>query len=278
MNLRIFSTINRARCDAAFHPLDAWTPTDWATALAGEVGELCNLIKKFRRGDFAVGDPDLHPDEYTLEELEPIMDAARVATDETHDAYWLLTPEAHDAIAAEIGDVLAYLDLLAQRLGIDLGDATRDKFNAVSERIGSGIRMPPDPDLREDDWPRLPCEAACGGTVDPGAVLLGKVICGSCPDPRRPTRPRRRGVSGPGVVPDGTVCEACGEPATGYYYADQGRDHPICGHSCVPALISRRKPDRPHSCPDWEKGCSYFHPDDPDLWCVGCAPKEANNA
>jgi NTP pyrophosphatase (non-canonical NTP hydrolase) len=83
------------------HTLDSWSPTDWACAVAGEVGEACNLIKKLRRGE------DI-----------PVQ-----------------------AIAFELADAVGYIDLLAARLGIDLGEAVREKFNIVSERVGSKVRL-----------------------------------------------------------------------------------------------------------------------------------------
>jgi len=41
----------------------------------------------------------------------------------------------------EIGDVGACLDLLAQSLGSTLGECIRTKFNIVSDRIGSDIKL-----------------------------------------------------------------------------------------------------------------------------------------
>lgn len=85
---------NLLRCEDAFHPLFEWSPTDWATAMAGECGEACNLIKKLRRGeDIPTGQ-----------------------------------------IADELADLIIYTDLLAARLGIDLGAAVVRKFNEVSDR------------------------------------------------------------------------------------------------------------------------------------------------
>ena len=81
--------------------LDAWRPTDWACATAGELGEACNLIKKQRRGE-----------DIPLE-----------------------------AIAHELADTVIYLDLLAHSLGIDLGDAVVRKFDIVSDRVGSSIKL-----------------------------------------------------------------------------------------------------------------------------------------
>lgn len=92
---------NVERCEGSFHSVEDWSPTDWATALAGEVGEACNLIKKRRRGE-------------------------NVPT---------------KAIADELADTATYLDLLAARLGIDLGEAVRTKFNVISDRVGSVVRL-----------------------------------------------------------------------------------------------------------------------------------------
>ena len=93
---------NRLRCEEVFHPIDGWSPTDWACALAGEVGELCNLIKKLRRGE-----------NIPLHEL-----------------------------ADEAADVQIYLDLLCTRLGIDLSAATVRKFNRISQERGSTHYLP----------------------------------------------------------------------------------------------------------------------------------------
>jgi NTP pyrophosphatase (non-canonical NTP hydrolase) len=95
VTLREFSRANAARCQDVFHSVDAWSQTDWATALAGEVGEYCNLVKKRRRGEAI-------PDQL---------------------------------IADELGDILAYLDLNATAAGLDLSRAAVSKFNAVSERV-----------------------------------------------------------------------------------------------------------------------------------------------
>jgi NTP pyrophosphatase (non-canonical NTP hydrolase) len=92
---------NVRRCHEVFHNLDEWSLSDWGCALAGEVGEACNLIKKHRRG----------------EDIDP------------------------DLIAEEVADAVIYADLLLARMGKDLGEAVRAKFNKVSQRRGSGIRL-----------------------------------------------------------------------------------------------------------------------------------------
>ncbi len=90
---------NVRRCEDVFHPLISWSPTDWACAMAGECGEACNLVKKMRRGE-------------TVPDQE---------------------------IAAELADLVIYADLLAARLGINLGEAIVRKFDAVSRRRGSSV-------------------------------------------------------------------------------------------------------------------------------------------
>jgi NTP pyrophosphatase (non-canonical NTP hydrolase) len=79
-----------------------WTPADWMTATMGELGELANFMKKVRRGDS------------TLEEMR-------------------------ENIEKEFADVVIYLDILASQYGIDLGEATRKKFNEVSERVDANM-------------------------------------------------------------------------------------------------------------------------------------------
>ncbi len=81
-----------------------WQPAHWMNALVGEVGECANLIKKVDRGDLSL-------------------------------------EEARDKIGKEIADIQCYLDLLAMKLGLDLGEVTVKKFNEVSDRIGSEIKL-----------------------------------------------------------------------------------------------------------------------------------------
>jgi NTP pyrophosphatase (non-canonical NTP hydrolase) len=85
---------------------EEWDLSKWGNALTGELGEAANLIKKIEREDF------------TLD-------------------------EARAELGKELADVVCYLDLLANRAGIDLGKATLDKFNEISERVGSPVRLTP---------------------------------------------------------------------------------------------------------------------------------------
>lgn len=79
-----------------------WTPAQWCQAVMGELGEYANIRKKFERGD--------------IDETEFLRLARK-----------------------ELADVQTYLDLLAYRLGIDLGEATIEKFNEVSARVGAPV-------------------------------------------------------------------------------------------------------------------------------------------
>lgn len=81
-----------------------WTRSDWLEAIVGELGEYANNSKKFRRGD-------------------------------------MTEREFFNAACKELADVQTYLDILAHQLGIDLGQATIDKWNEVSRRIKCGIRI-----------------------------------------------------------------------------------------------------------------------------------------
>lgn len=99
--LKMLRDRNLTRCARFGHQVDEWSETDWACAVAGEVGEMCNLIKKKRRGD-------------------------RVCQED---------------IADEIADVVIYLDLLCAKIGIDLEEAIKEKFNQKSRERGFPERI-----------------------------------------------------------------------------------------------------------------------------------------
>jgi len=101
--LRHFKSASGARSHSMPDGSD-WTDGEWVCALVGEVGELANLIKKIRRGD-------------------------------------INRMDVQDDIADELADIQTYLDLLAFRLGVDLGEATKSKFNRVSDRVGSEVKL-----------------------------------------------------------------------------------------------------------------------------------------
>ena len=105
-----------ARTEEVFHKVHDWTPTDWACAMAGECGEACNAVKKIRRLET---NTNTAKDPQTLE-------------------------EATVAVADELADTIIYANLLAARLGIDLGQAVVRKFNLVSLRMSATVYLPED--------------------------------------------------------------------------------------------------------------------------------------
>lgn len=97
--------------------LDAWSVADWAVAMAGEAGEVCNAVKKLRRVEDGLAN-----------ENDP---GRRIETVEA----------AHAAIAEELADTVLYAILLAARINVDLGQAVAAKFNKTSERYGFPERL-----------------------------------------------------------------------------------------------------------------------------------------
>ncbi len=92
-NTKRLPTFKNARGEPAHSEPDGsdWKLSAWSNAVLGELGELANLIKKVERGDFT-------------------------------------QQEVQQKIADEIADVQTYLDILAFRCGVDLGEATVHKF------------------------------------------------------------------------------------------------------------------------------------------------------
>ena len=84
-----------------YNIVDNWTPLEWSAAAGGELGELQNLLKKVRRGD------------KDITQYQVLAD-----------------------VASEIADVIIYLDLLAYKLNIDLGQAVAATFNNKTKKLG----------------------------------------------------------------------------------------------------------------------------------------------
>lgn len=101
LTFKRFHKVNVARGKADIKHSHNWIPLSWGGALAGEVGELCNYLKKMSRGD----------------KIDK------------------------QALAHEIGDIMTYLSLLADKLDIDLEKAIVEKFNIVSKRWGSKFKL-----------------------------------------------------------------------------------------------------------------------------------------
>lgn len=99
--------------DANYVRQQEWDPTDAITIeyrgneLSGEVGELCNLIKKLARERLG-----LRGSRATKEQL-----------------------------AEELADVIICTDLIAMQLGISLEIVVKNKFNATSEKYELQTRI-----------------------------------------------------------------------------------------------------------------------------------------
>lgn len=106
------SAINLARC-LRWHPdgINSWSFSDWAVALAGEVGELCDVVKKLNRVRDGLRGNKLKPEELVVE------------------------------LSKEVADVYIYLDLFAQAAKINLYESVKAKFNEVSDRNGFPERL-----------------------------------------------------------------------------------------------------------------------------------------
>lgn len=92
---------NRKMSEDSFPASKKWKTADWAMAITGELGELCNMFKKRSHGK-----------EISQEDIEH-----------------------------EFADIQIYLEKWADREGIDLASATRKKFNIVAERVRSKAKL-----------------------------------------------------------------------------------------------------------------------------------------
>ncbi len=107
-----FSTANKERCEAPTgfnHKVDGWSEAEWLAAATGELGEVAHAVKAILRQRDGL-------------------------TNDTRSA-----DELRQKMCEEIADTIIYLDLLAQRSGILIEDAIREKFNKMSEKIGSSV-------------------------------------------------------------------------------------------------------------------------------------------
>lgn len=107
LDLAAFRPINVERATEGFKCYDNQPLTYWTTALAGEVGELCNMIKKMQRVERGGIDGG---SSYTAKDITKEM------------------------LKEEIGGIAIYLDLLASLLDISLEEAIIDTFNSKSTK------------------------------------------------------------------------------------------------------------------------------------------------
>jgi NTP pyrophosphatase (non-canonical NTP hydrolase) len=108
-DLKAFRPVNVDRARNGFKCYDNQPLTYWTTALAGEVGELCNMVKKMQRVERGGVDGG----------------SSYLAKDITKEM-----------LKEEIGGIAIYLDLMASLLDIDLTEAVVDTFNRKSEQLG----------------------------------------------------------------------------------------------------------------------------------------------
>jgi NTP pyrophosphatase (non-canonical NTP hydrolase) len=109
LNLKSFREINTQRAVEGFKTYRNVPLSFWGTALAGELGELCNMIKKIERvkmGGIDAGNS------YKASDITPAM------------------------LEDEFGGIFIYLDLLASLLDVDLEKAIIETFNSKSEQYG----------------------------------------------------------------------------------------------------------------------------------------------
>jgi NTP pyrophosphatase (non-canonical NTP hydrolase) len=114
LDLAVLRTVslNRAR-DWHGGSIKGWSTMEWTAAMCGEAGEAANIAKKIKRMDDGIKSSNNFSD--------------RVA--------------AVKMLAKELADTLIYLDLVAAREDIDLGEAVINAFNQVSEREGMDYRL-----------------------------------------------------------------------------------------------------------------------------------------
>lgn len=110
MNLKEFSKANLTRCIEGFgHALESWSPAEWTNAMAGELGEACNLTKKLLRHRDGIAGNVKKEDQNVI----------------------LLRHRA----AKELCDAIIYADLSIQALGFDTDEMLREVWNAKSIEI-----------------------------------------------------------------------------------------------------------------------------------------------
>ncbi len=109
LDLAAMRPVNVQRAREGFKCYDNQPLTYWTTALAGELGELCTMIKKMQRVERGGLDGG---SSYSAEDI------------------------TREMLKEEIGGIAIYLDLLASLLDISLEEAIVDTFNSKSEKHG----------------------------------------------------------------------------------------------------------------------------------------------
>lgn len=115
MSKLTFEDLRQANIDRQEHwgGSDNWTLADWSNAVAGEVGEACNVVKKIRR-----------------------VELGTIGNKESVEQY-------RGKLESEIGDALIYLDILARKAGSSLDACVLKAFNGKSEELNMPVRLVP---------------------------------------------------------------------------------------------------------------------------------------
>lgn len=119
LTLKKLTDVNYKRC-RKWHKsedLSDWSISDWACAMAGEAGEVCNAVKKLNR--LRDNLPSKNEPNRQISSYE----------------------EAKSKIGEEIADTVLYLNLLAIRLGLDFETEIINKFNSVSKKYGFSEKL-----------------------------------------------------------------------------------------------------------------------------------------
>lgn len=114
LTFELVAAVNLDRC-LVCHPrgLDEWSSLEWAGAMCGEAGEAANIAKKIKR-----------------------VDTELKGSENTNRGDLLMK------LKKEIGDTYLYLDLMAQREGLTMGECVIYAFNLTSEKKGFPQRIP----------------------------------------------------------------------------------------------------------------------------------------
>lgn len=128
-----------------------WSLADWSNAFAGEAGEVCNAVKKYRRIE---------------DGMASINEGAR------HVSSLL---DARLKIAKELADTFLYMVLIAEYLELDLPQAIVDVFNQKSEEYGFPERLVPESALLESDLQR-PITTELSNAIMHGNKSVGDAI------------------------------------------------------------------------------------------------------
>lgn len=134
------SEINLERAKV-WHPrgIKDWSGLEWGGAACGEAGELVEAVENL-----------IHTTSIQSLVLKVVTGTGRAANAakklkraETGltQANQMSVDDCCKEVAKELGDTYLYMDLLAQRCGIDMFEAIRDTFNRVSDREGFEQRI-----------------------------------------------------------------------------------------------------------------------------------------